>query len=51
MAGHFYAPPLLAQHTFLVEQEGAAFDAKVLLAVELFQFDDVKQLAQGFIFV
>ena len=51
MARHFHAAPLLAQHALFVDQEGAAVNAEVFLAVELFQLDHVEQLAQGLVLV
>ena len=35
----------------LIDQEGAAVDAHVLLAVEFFQLDHVKEVAEGFVLV
>jgi hypothetical protein len=45
------APPLCSQNTFLIDQEGASVDAHVFLAVPLFEFDDIKELAQCFVLV
>lgn len=39
------ATPLAGELAFGVDQEGAALDAEMLLAVELFQLDDVEQFA------
>ncbi len=51
MPGHLHAAPLLAQYAVPVDQEGAAVDAHVFLAVELLQLDHVEQLADRFILV
>ena len=49
MAGYLDPTPFVAQHAVLVDEEGAAINAEVLLAVEFFQLDHVKQLAQSLI--
>src|SRR5690606_41288664 len=49
MAGHLHLAPLTAQHTFTIDQEGAALDPFVFLAVELLLADHVEQPAEAFI--
>ena len=51
VARYLYAAPLLAQHAFRVDEEGAAVDAQVFLAVELLQLDHVEQLTERFVLV
>ena len=51
VAGYFNASPFLAKNPVFVDQEGAAVNAHVFLAVELFQLDDIELLAEGFVLV
>src|SRR5690554_7018592 len=49
MAGDLDLAPFAAQYAFAVDQEGAAFDTFVLLAIQLLLADHIEQAAQGFI--
>ena len=51
MARNFNAAPLLGKLAILVDQEGATLDAQVLFAVHFLEFDHIKQLTNGFVFV
>ena len=51
VARHFHTTPFLTQHAFLVDQEGAAINAKVFLAVQLLELDHVEQLADRLVLV
>src|SRR5277367_2287864 len=45
----FHLAPLVSQHAFAVEQEGAALDAEILPAVQALFLDDVKELTNLFV--
>src|SRR5690606_22114866 len=49
VAGYLHLAPFPAQYAFTVDEEGAAFDALVLLAIQLLLADHVEDPAQGFV--
>ena len=49
MAGDFDFTPLLPQHTFGIDDEGAALYAHDLAAVHVLFADHIEQLAGGFV--
>jgi len=51
VAWYFHASPLPAKDPVLVDQEGAAVNAHIFLAIELLQLDDIELLAEGFVLV
>ena len=51
VSGDFDFAPFMDDFAVCVQDEGAAFNAQRLFAVQLFQLDHIKHFAHGFVFV
>lgn len=51
MVWYFHVSPFFVEDPVFVDQEGVVVNVYIFFVIELFQFDDIELLVEGFVFV